>query len=317
MTPRPLRTLALASLLAAAASAQSSEPPADVLSGPKVEDRSTPGVPSQFGESMDPRMRAQRIPFEVFLRAVKSLGEEPTPEAARLTVEQKQQIQEAQQAFQEANRAFMRDNMAELRELRERTGARPNQPGGAAQRPAADQNLSPEERAKLMQRLQELQSARPSSDGAHTKIYAILTPEQQKLVTAQLDAYAEQQIEQRAMQRLEALKAERAASTNDRNASGVAPGAAQRFGERIGVAPEKLEKIRAALTAPPTDAEKGLSFAERMNRRVDALPGDLATPAQKDAIMVFLLERAGDADAESPRDRARPNKNRAADAPTL
>lgn len=328
MTPAAVRTaltgaIVLAACCAAAAAAQdsrlSSTPPADpaprkdVLSGPKVQDRSVPGVQSQFGEQMDPRQRAIAVPNEVFMRIVRSLGEEETPADAKLTPEQRQQIQTIADTFQAESRAFMRQNMEELRNLREQTGVRGNPGNGAPQRPAAGPPMSEEERAKLVARLQELNNARPSPDAAHTQIYAVLNPAQQEIVRAQVDQWTDQQIEQRAMQRLETLKAQRQndnANPNDagKPADGNKParpappqrtlpdddsrGAAQALAaQRLGLDPANLEQIREILAAPPTDAEKSVPYLQRLTTRIDNLPAKLATPEQKDKLKAFLLER--------------------------
>lgn len=321
MTPAAVRTaLAGAILLAAAGAAAiaqdsrlSSTPPADpapkkdILSGPKVEDRSVPGVQSQFGEQMDPRQRAIAVPNEVFMRIVRSLGEEETPADAKLTPEQRQQIQTIADNFQAESRAFMRQNMEELRTLREQTGVRGNQGNGAPQRPAAGAPLSDEERAKLVARLQELNNARPSPDAAHTQIYAVLNPAQQEIVRTQVDQWTDQQIEQRAMQRLKTLKAQRQ-NDSAKPADGNKParptppqrtlpdddsrGAAQALAaQRLGLDPANLEQIREILAAPPTDAEKGTPYLQRLTTRIDNLPAKLATPEQKDKLKAFLLER--------------------------
>ena len=296
-----LHAAILGSALAAAASAQpaSSTPPADILSGPKVQDRETPGVPSQFGEEMDPRQRTIRTPHEVFMRAVRSLEDESTPADARLTPEQRSQIEAIAAEQQQKNREFMKANMEELRALREQTGVRRNAGADAPQRPAAGPNLSDAERAKLIARLQELESARPSADAAHTQIFAALNPAQQTLVRTQIDQWTDQQVEQRAMQRLESLKAQRAADkSKDAGAERTLPddkarvAMRTRAAERLGLDPAKLEQIRERLSAPPTSAEKGVPYLERLTARIDDLPADLATPDQKDKLKAFLLERA-------------------------
>lgn len=294
-------TIALTLLAWGAAShAQPEAPPAD-LSGPKVQDRDVPGVPSRFGQEIDPRRRATRTPHEVFMRAIRSLTEDPTPPEARLTPDQQAQIQAIADEQQRLNREFMLRNMEELRSLRERTGQRAAPGAAPAQRPAAGAPLSDEERATLVARLQELESARPSADAAHTQIYAVLTPAQQDLFRAEIDRWSDQQIEQRAMQRLEALKAQRPAEArppsgkpgermlpDDQSAAAGAAGVAR----TLGIDPTKLEKIRERLAAPPTDAEKGSPHLQRLAARIDALPADLATPEQKDKLRAFLLEKA-------------------------
>jgi len=204
-----------ASWIAPAATAGGQEPgsgsSASPLSGPEVKDREIPGSRSTFGEGMkDPKMRMRPTPHPLFMRVVRSLGGEDTPENLRLDQEQERKIRAIEQEFGQAVRAFREEHEDEIQALREKAGM-PGEEGGAdraarrrgqegegapplppegaarARRGApGDQNVSPEAQA-ARQQLRALMQKGPKPDDYEARIWAVLSEPQQALAKERLE----------------------------------------------------------------------------------------------------------------------------------
>lgn len=249
------------------------------LKGPEVEDRRTPGVPSLLGEATSPRDRVRMRP-EQFLRLVRTLREDTVPVDLRLTEAQQKSIAEAESQFTRARREYMVEHMEEIQALRQATGNAPGQARDGAMAPAGP------DREALLQKLRELQEAAPSFDETQVRIWGMLTPAQQARLEPEFQRLADEMIERRAMQRLEALRTERGAD------DAALPAGA--------LSDETIEKVREALRAPTTAAERGLTARDRINRRIDALPESLVTPEQKERIRERVLERLDSPGRQQP-----------------
>ncbi|HBS28592.1 MAG TPA: hypothetical protein DEB06_03875, partial [Phycisphaerales bacterium] len=137
-----VRTLSASMLVALAGAATLARQPAtdDPLSGPKVEDKSPPGVnPTLDGGMRDRRSGGaggsgggERNRPMVFVRAVMSLAGENTPEDARLTDEQRDQVRAIAEEYAGALREFRAAHQDEIDALRPQGGppAPPPRGGG-------------------------------------------------------------------------------------------------------------------------------------------------------------------------------------------
>ncbi len=181
------------------------------LSGPEVKDREVPGSRSTFGEGMkDRKMRTRPTPHPLFMRVIRSLGAEETPENLRLDQEQVRKIRAIEEELGQAARAFRDEHAGEIKALREKAdmpgddrdgpgarrrgadgeGAPPPPPPEGAPRgrrgAGQDENVSPEAQA-ARQELRALIQNGPKPDDYEAKMWAVLSEPQRALAKERLE----------------------------------------------------------------------------------------------------------------------------------
>lgn len=186
------------------------------LGGPDVADRDVPGTSDTFGEEgmRDKAHRRERARPRDVLETLRSLGSPETPEALRLTEEQKTQLKAIAEEFGSAMRTFRQEHAEELKALREQAGRGPGGPrrgrggpDGAPPQNAQGQNAegqdamqgdapvqagkpTPEQQA-AREKLQELMKQGPNFEEYQTRAWAVLSPDQQALARERLEAKKE------------------------------------------------------------------------------------------------------------------------------
>lgn len=176
------------------------------LSGPKVQDNSPPGVNQTLDGGQRDRRRAggERNRPMLFMGAVMSLSRPETPESLRLTDEQRAQVEAIGKEYADALRAFRDAHREEIDALRgdrprgQRDGAggpRGQGDGAGGQRgPGAEgrgqqrgrQDMTPEQQKKADE-LRALMDQAPKAEPFQTRMWALLSPEQQALATERLN----------------------------------------------------------------------------------------------------------------------------------
>lgn len=303
LTPKILIVAACAALslapvaLAEKVTSQAPDPddPTQLLRGPSVEDRDVPGVTEMFGEPPRPgaqqqgQRREQPIRFQVFMKAMRALGDEDTPERLRPTPEQVEEVRAIARDFGKEMRAFQKADKDEIKSLRERAGrtrdgkaqqrdrARERQGGdssrdrerqdrsdqargsfapddGNAPRREARAKPGPEsrkDRELAQQQLRDLWASAPRPDAHYERIWDVLTAEQRAFVEGQLAAHRDEMMMRRAENEAERiLERTRRASPEQR----------RRFAQREG---RRQRDRRNDAPPPPPPAVDDLDVPDR------------------------------------------------------
>ena len=222
----PLKHLGITLLIASLAGTTiAAEPDADdstLLKGPEVVETTGPDAGDTMTGSRVAKERTGDIPFRNYLTAVRMLNKaaEENPSLA-LTEEQEESIREIALARQAEMRAFMEEHKEEIQELRaardepgkgrglprlgrkKDRGAPPPPPGDEMGDPMTDdapranrarqnQDLSPEERQRMRERLADLMAQAPSDQEAKKQLWTVLTEEQQLAVKENIKSMREQ-----------------------------------------------------------------------------------------------------------------------------
>lgn len=206
-TPRRC-TLAVAALALCAglAQAQQSEDRDPPLKGPSVTDRNVPGAAPDFGMGMNRRF-GERVPPEVFRRALGVLTADDAPADIRATPEQREKFKELVDNFEASVRKFRQEHAKEFAELRKAAG----EPARGSDRPRRQraqgddamtdsENLTPEQqkaRENARAKLRELNATAPKIEDVYTKVWAELSAPQRDAVQAVLDKWRDEQAERR------------------------------------------------------------------------------------------------------------------------
>lgn len=223
-------TLVYAAICTGTAAAQNSDQtkpndPAQTLKGPDVKDRDVPGSKSSFGDSqMDPAKGRERpVPHMMFMAALRSLTGDDVPKDLHATQDQADTIKSLDQDFRDARRAYMKEHADEIRDLmkqirpggadrpQHRRAQRPrsgdsDQPGrqgapgprgprgapGDGPGPRIDPSTLNDEQRAALDKLKEIRAKGPSIEDCHTKMWAVLTPEQQAYVKGRIAEMQEQ-----------------------------------------------------------------------------------------------------------------------------
>lgn len=201
-----VRLFAAAFIIAAAgapvAFAEPSEKPASdaPLKGPQVKDRNVPGGKSKFGEGEKQRREGRPEPI-LFMAAIRGLGAEETPENVRASSDQVEKARAIFDEFREAERSYRDEHAEEFRTLREQAGMGEMRRGrggddagqpGERRRPSredrkeAKADLTPEQQA-AREKLRELNEKGPKFDDYQTKVWALLSAEQQTFVKGRME----------------------------------------------------------------------------------------------------------------------------------
>lgn len=192
--------------LSASTLAQSTPPAASpVLKGPEVKDRDVPGVVGEFGSTNVARRFADRMPPEIFRKALGVLTAEDAPADLRATDDQRAQFKELVEDFEVRVREYRRSHGKEIAELRKLAGEiqGPRDAKKAEKKADADdsmQNMSEgdqKKRDEAKAKLRELMEGAPKIDEVYTKVWAGLSEPQRKAVDAELEKFREEQAKQR------------------------------------------------------------------------------------------------------------------------
>jgi hypothetical protein len=197
--------LMIAALAGGVCAAEPNTDDTQLLRGPQVVESSGPDAgDSMTGERSGARPTGD-MPFRAYLGAVRGLHKaaKDNPELA-LTDEQKQEIRAIGDAHKEKMKAFMDAHKDELAEFRGKHGQK-GQRGGAkrdhpqrdgdhreidrADHPARDEAVdrpSPEQRQRAREKMGELMAKAPSDQDAKKQLWAVLSPEQQAAVKANI-----------------------------------------------------------------------------------------------------------------------------------
>lgn len=163
---------------------------------------------------------------------------------------------------------------------------------------------------EMMQRLQRLEQSRPDPAPYQARVWDALTEPQRAFVRAEMQKSEDEMAERRAERRMDELRRERGSKQQDPTpgsapgspAAGgkgapAAPGAesraqrTQQFARALGVTQQQAEMIQQILFSPPRADEKGVSFQERMDKRIDSLPKELVNEQQRAKLREILSER--------------------------
>lgn len=262
------------------------EPP---LKGPEVKDRNVPGVDGRFGDgNLESNKRGfmDRLPPRVFREALDVVLSPNAPANLRVSNETRQKIEGMVSDYEQQVRTYMQDHRAELQELRKKSGdgersKRPGQPpagggkpegGPAGGGPGGESPAAREEFRKIM-------AGAPKIEDVQTKIWAELTPEQQKAVDAKLQVFRDKASEMRqdqyVKQKLGKKAAGAAKAEADARAAARPEGRPGPGGDRI--SPERRERIMQLLSRLTPEQQDEL--IQRLEARA-AGAGQSETPGQ-------------------------------------
>jgi Spy/CpxP family protein refolding chaperone len=238
-------------LLAGSAFGQPGQP----LGGPNAADHRPPVGEQGFDggpvEQQKRWMADRGIPMPEYVAMINSLKGDTTPANLKLTAEQDKQIQSLGDAFRKEADAFRE----KMRSQRQDQGAGP-----------ADKN----EREAMRSKMEEMRAAAPKPSETQTKMWAVLTPEQQKQLQPQLD---------RVRADVENRRAEEMANRRNGKRGPGAQGGPGGAGGAFGPGGERGMKIMQRLRAlSPEDREKVLNKLEEELNKVDG--GAAGAPAQ-------------------------------------
>ncbi len=245
MKSRCLVTLTMM-LLAGTAYAQ---PAGQPLGGPNATDRRPPVGEQGFDggpvQQQKKWMADRGIPMPEYLAVINSLKDSATPANLKLTSEQDKQIQSINDGFKSEMDAF-----------REKMRSQRRDGGGMDQNtPPADKG----EREAMRSRMEEMRAALPKPADAQTKMWATLTPDQQKHLQPELDK-VKADVENRRVDQVGNRRA------GNRRPGEGGPGGAG-FGAGGGERGMRLMQRLRALS--PEDREKVLSKLEEELNKVD------------------------------------------------
>lgn len=180
---------------------QPNDQDASALKGPAVIDRNVPGAGGDFGMDRAPGRRLERVPPDVFRRAIAVLSADDAPADIRATPEVRAMIRTLVDGFEQEVRAFRRENAKELEALRLAAGE-PARRGADRARQSDDamKELSPAEqkaRDDARLKLRELTARGPKIEDVYTKVWTELTEPQRAAVQAKLDEWRDKEAKRR------------------------------------------------------------------------------------------------------------------------
>jgi hypothetical protein len=274
-------------LLAQGERSKDSAPPA--LKGPEVSDRNVPGATPDFGMGANGRRFAERLPPDVFRRAVGVLMGPDAPEDIRASEELQATIKAHIDGFEASVRKFRRDNAKELEALRAAAG----EPATDRRRPQADrakamQDLTPEQqkaRDEARVKLRELTASGPKIEDIYTKIWTELSEPQREAVQGKLDEWRKEQSARREDEYVRRQTARMGKETPP--AARPAPANADDAMTAPMDAMEKKDATPAERARPSRDAAPGVGARrERLMRLFNEL-----SPDEQEQLLQRLEER--------------------------
>ncbi|MGE3107088.1 MAG: hypothetical protein AB7G11_07270 [Phycisphaerales bacterium] len=175
------------------------------LKGPEVKDRNVPGVVGDFGGGNGQRRFAERMPPEVFRKALGVLTADDAPEAIRASDTQRELFKSQVEDFEKQVREYRREHGKEIGELRKLAGELPGRdarrPGDRAEKQDdMAPNMSPEDEKKRDEaraKLRQIMESAPKIEDVYTKVWAGLNEAQRHAVDAEVAKFREQQAKQR------------------------------------------------------------------------------------------------------------------------
>jgi len=320
MTRSFTQVLSAALLVASAGAVTFASEPADAnpLSGPKVEDRSAPGVNPTLDGAQRDRRRAggERNRPMLFVGAVMSLSKPETPEALRLTDDQRAKAEAIGKEYADAMRAFRDQHREEFEALRDGRGRAPRdgeRGGRGGERPERPQEMTPEQQKKASE-LRALMEQAPKPEPYQARLWALLSPEQQTVATERLNqmkSRADDEMRDRARERSPDNQRERRGRRNadappppenpgrPGGQDGRPPRAEREFDQRDFRADGRLD--RRPGFAPPPPGEGRRVTLDDLRARLDRLP-----PEQRERVLRRMMETLDRLEERAPRDRPAP-----------
>lgn len=274
------------------------------LKGPDVKDRNVPGVAPDFGMTVEGKRRfADRMPPEIFRKALGVLTAADAPADIRATDEQRETFRTSVEGFEQQVREYRKSHASEIAELRKAAGEigpaggkeRPNGKGskdagggGGGGSPnemsgpgEAMKELTPDEqkqRDEARVKLRTLMEGAPKIEAVYTQVWASLSDPQKKAVETKLDEYKAEQAKNREeayVRQRAAKKAPQPVDGSTAKPSEVAPErpVVRPNVERSKINPERRERLmRFFEQLSPEEQEQLLNRLEE--RFKDRVPGE-------------------------------------------
>lgn len=269
------------------------DPEPGALRGPEVKDRVVPGVDGRFTSGKDPNRRAygDRIPPNVFRRAMDVILAPDAPSDLRLDDAKREEFIGLVQSFEKETRAYQTAHRDEIRTLREQAGGRGKGKGDAGNgenaKPSSGESMMSEgesaNQIAARERLREIQEGAPKAEDVYTKIWAQLNPAQQQAVDGALNEFRAQQskarqegyVQRRLNQRNPGVAGAPPRRPEDAGAGPTprGPGAGRRPGEAPegrGVSPERRDRLMQLFGRLNPDQQEELlrRIEDRINQEI-------------------------------------------------
>lgn len=298
--------LAAALLIASpAALAQQKKPaPEPTLKGPEVNDRNVPGAMPDFGTGVNRRF-FERMPPEVFRRALGVIAADDAPDEIRATPAQREQFRKLVEGFEDQAKKYRREHAKEIDALRREAGERIPQRGAkkadAPEPMDSMDSMSPDEqkaREGARMKLRELLDGAPKIEDVFTKVWTDLSEPQRIAVQANLDAWRDEQSKKREDEYVRRQLAQKGKAPTP-PASRAAP---DRAADEMMAPMTDQAPPRAGAPNRPARADDARITPERRERLMRILAR--LTPEEQDQLLQRLEERLKDrADAAPPQRR--------------
>jgi hypothetical protein len=237
------------------------------LKGPPVKQDRPAGLGGQFSEGKEDRKgpMTERVPMRIYAEAIDKLRGESAPEGLRLSEQQNLQIRQIEANFRNTMQEY-------VRRTREENAAK-GKPAGQE----ADQMTEETRRA----RAQELVRNAPNPTDAQVKVYALLSPEQQKFVQAEV-AKAQGEMEKRRSEEYAQRLLKKKQGDGAKPPEAQAPAAPD---ATLNLGPEGRERARRIIERlqqlPPEEREQILRRLEaELDRRATGGDGQRRRPPQ-------------------------------------
>ncbi len=280
-----LLVLAAGTVAGMTSAALADEPP---LKGPSVKERNVPGVDGRFGEGQSESARragSDRLPPRAFRDALDTVLSPDAPADIRASDSQREAIEAMISDFEQQSRAYMQQHRDKLQALRAKAGEfnRPKKPG----QPAADGQSAGGDAIAAREELRAIMAGAPKIDDLQTKVWAELSPAQQKAVDAKLQVHREKS----SLWRLVLFVSLRLGRKNPSGGAAARPGALGAGGPAERSTPERRERFMRLLARLSPEQQ------DELMRRIEAR----------------LAESGGDGGADNATDeppRRRPARGR-------
>ncbi len=252
-------------MLAGAAFGQGDMP----LSGPQVKQDRPAGLGGQFAEGKEDRKGpiTERVPMRLYVQAIDKLRGDDAPADLRLTEDQSTKIRAIETEFRQSMQAYMQ-------KARQEGGGQ-----GGKKRPLAAPDEKTPEGQPDGARMRELMRNAPNPTDAQVKVYALLSPGQQKFVQAEV-AKGQAELEKRrseeyAQRQLQKKKGEASVVAQDAAPINAPPGGPPEGRERVRRLMERLAQLS------PQEREQLLNRIEQELDRRGIAAGDGKGPRRQ------------------------------------
>lgn len=260
------------------------EQPAPALKGPRVRERHVAG--GEFGGG-DKRRMVDRLPPQVYREGLGVLTSPDAPEEIRATAEQRERVKALIEGHEAAVKEYRAQHREEFAAMEKTARARRQKAAEGEMMPPPENDPAMEE---VRVRRRELMEGAPKIEGVYEKIWAMLTPAQQKAVEAKLQEFRDEQARKREEMYVR-----------------------QRMSDRKDVGAAKDVKARDAKDGAPAakGAEPGApvrpraAAAERRERLIKMF--ERLTPEEQEALLARLEQRMAERREPERKDKPRPD----------